>query len=228
MQRHLWVPLLFLIVYLMTDNQKILDLTYEAGAILLENGAEISRVEGTMRRMAEHFGMEDESFFVLSNGIIVTNEGYARSKFIPIKGASLDRVVAVNQLSREVAAGQCTLEQIEERLKQIRAMKPQTRLGADSGLGRGQRRFLHPLWWRIHRLSGLVYRRSCAMGLRAFRRLEASFAHREYRHGRSALVFDLLWIVSHRVRLTLEQHDHWCHHPFDSRCRFHQRHPRHG
>ena len=118
------MPLLFLIVYLMTDNQKILDLTYEAGAILLENGAEISRVEGTMRRMAEHFGMEDESFFVLSNGIIVTNEGYARSKFIPIKGASLDRVVAVNQLSREVAAGQCTLEQIEERLKQIRAMKP--------------------------------------------------------------------------------------------------------
>ena len=108
----------------MTDNQKILDLTYEAGAILLENGAEISRVEGTMRRIAEHFGMEDESFFVLSNGIIVTNEGYARSKFIPIKGASLDRVVAVNQLSREVAAGQCTLEQIEERLKQIHAMKP--------------------------------------------------------------------------------------------------------
>ena len=110
----------------MTDDQKILDLTYEAGAILLENGAEISRVEGTMRRIAEHFGMEDESFFVLSNGIIVTSEGYARSKYIPIRGASLDRVVAVNQLSREVAAGQCSLEQIEERLQQIRAMKPKT------------------------------------------------------------------------------------------------------
>ena len=98
----------------MTDNQKILDLTYEAGAILLENGAEISRVEGTMRRIAGHFGVEDESFFVLSNGIIAAGEGYARSKFIPIRGASLDKVVAVNQLSREVAAGQCTLEQIED------------------------------------------------------------------------------------------------------------------
>ena len=108
----------------MTDNQKILDLTYEAGAILLENGAEISRVEGTMRRIAGHFGVEDESFFVLSNGIIAAGDGYARSKFIPIRGASLDKVVAVNQLSREVAAGQCTLEQIEERLQQIRAMKP--------------------------------------------------------------------------------------------------------
>lgn len=108
----------------MTDNQIILDLTYEAGAILLENGAEISRVEGTMRRIAGHFGVEDESFFVLSNGIIAAGDGYARSKFIPIRGASLDKVVAVNQLSREVAAGQCTLEQIEERLQQIRAMKP--------------------------------------------------------------------------------------------------------
>ncbi|MBQ3738950.1 MAG: threonine/serine exporter family protein [Bacteroidales bacterium] len=108
----------------MTDNQKILDLTYEAGAILLENGAEISRVEGTMRRIAGHFGVEDESFFVLSNGIIAAGDGYARSKFIPIRGASLDKVVAVNQLSREVEAGQCSLEQIEERLQQIRAMKP--------------------------------------------------------------------------------------------------------
>jgi uncharacterized membrane protein YjjP (DUF1212 family) len=110
----------------MTDNQKILDLTYEAGAILLENGAEISRVEGTMRRIAGHFGVEDESFFVLSNGIIAAGDGYARSKFIPIRGASLDKVVAVNQLSREVEAGQCTLEQIEERLRQIRAMKPKS------------------------------------------------------------------------------------------------------
>ena len=30
------------------DNAKILDLAYEAGAILLENGAEISRVEDTI------------------------------------------------------------------------------------------------------------------------------------------------------------------------------------
>ncbi len=108
----------------MNNPTKPLDLAYEAGSILLENGAEISRVEGTMRRIATYFGVEDESFYVLSNGIMVTGKDYARAKFIPIKGASLDKVVAVNQLSREVAAGQCTLEQIEERLKQIRAMKP--------------------------------------------------------------------------------------------------------
>ena len=53
----------------MDDNSKIMELAYEAGAILLENGAEISRVDETMRRIAGHYGVDDESFFVLSNGI---------------------------------------------------------------------------------------------------------------------------------------------------------------
>ena len=108
----------------MEDSSKAMDLAYEAGSILLENGAEISRVEETMQRIAGHFGAEDESFFVLSNGIMATGKGYARSKFIPIKGTSLDKVVAVNQLSREVAQGQCDLPELERRLKEIRAMRP--------------------------------------------------------------------------------------------------------
>ena len=108
----------------MDDNSKIMELAYEAGAILLENGAEISRVDETMRRIAGHYGVDDESFFVLSNGIMATAKGFARSRFIPIKGASLDKVVAVNQLSREVTEGKCDLEQLELRLKSIRAMRP--------------------------------------------------------------------------------------------------------
>jgi len=76
-----------------------------------------------MKRIASHYGVEDESFFVLSNGIMATGKDYARSKFIPIKGTSLDKVVAVNQLSREVEQGECSLEQLEQRLKAIRAMK---------------------------------------------------------------------------------------------------------
>ena len=96
----------------MDDNSKAMDLAYEAGSILLENGAEISRVEEAMRRIAGHFGVDDESFFVLSNGIMATAKGYARSKFIPIKGTSLDKVVAVNRLSREVAEDKCNILRI--------------------------------------------------------------------------------------------------------------------
>lgn len=105
-------------------NSKILNLAYEAGAILLENGAEISRVEDTIQRIAKHYGIEDVNVFVLSNGIMATGDNYARSKFIPIKGSSLDKVVAVNQLSRDVTKGKCDVGQLEHRLREIRAMKP--------------------------------------------------------------------------------------------------------
>jgi len=91
----------------MTEEQEqALQLATEAGHILLENGAEISRVEETMTCIASAYGIEDESFFVLSNGIIATGQHYARAEFIPIKGTQLAKVVEVNQLSRDVTAGE--------------------------------------------------------------------------------------------------------------------------
>lgn len=103
-------------------SNEILSLASEAGHILLENGAEIARVEETMERIASHFGEEREHFFVLSNGIFTTGKSYANVDFIPIHGARLDKVTEVNQLSREIAAGKYTLEEARERLEQIRNM----------------------------------------------------------------------------------------------------------
>ena len=112
------------------DDREVLETAMEAGHILLENGAEIFRVEETMERIAAHFGVERKEFFVLSNGIFTTGDSlpgqpggqYARVQHIPVRGAQLDRVVAVNQLSREIEAGCCTLAQVRERLQAIRQM----------------------------------------------------------------------------------------------------------
>lgn len=101
-------------------QQRALRLANEAGHILLENGAEISRVEDTMERIATAYGVEEKSFFVLSNGIITTGRQYAKAEFIPIKGTQLSRVVDVNQLSRDVTSGGCTLDELESRLSRIR------------------------------------------------------------------------------------------------------------
>ena len=76
-----------------------------------------------MERIAAHYGVHDESFFVLSNGIIATGQHYARAEFIPIKGTQLERVVEVNQLSRDVQAGGVGLDALEARLRAIRAIK---------------------------------------------------------------------------------------------------------
>lgn len=107
---------------------EILEVTALAGHILLENGAEISRVEETMERISRYYGASESNFFVLSNGIFTTGKSskgaqeYANVEFIPFKGASLDRVVYVNQLSREIIAGKHTLEEAKARLEEIRAM----------------------------------------------------------------------------------------------------------
>ena len=103
-----------------TEQEYALSLATEAGHILLENGAEISRVEDTIQHLASAYGVEDESFYVLSNGIIATGQHYARAEFIPIKGTQLSRVVEVNQLSREVGRGGVTLDELAARLKAIR------------------------------------------------------------------------------------------------------------
>ena len=106
-------------------EEKVLETASLAGHILLENGAEIARVEETMERIARHYGVVDQNFFVLSNGIFTTGQaGYAKVEFIPFKGAQLERVAAVNQISRDIEAGKWTVEQARERLLEIRASKP--------------------------------------------------------------------------------------------------------
>ena len=88
----------------MTGEERAMRLAIDAGQILLENGAEIGRVERTMEHIASTYGVKDGSFFVLSNGIIATGQHYASAAHIPIRGMQLSRVVEVNQLSREVPA----------------------------------------------------------------------------------------------------------------------------
>jgi uncharacterized membrane protein YjjP (DUF1212 family) len=106
-------------------EEKVLETASLAGHILLENGAEIARVEETMERIARHYGVESQNFFVLSNGIFTTGQtGYAKVEFIPFKGSQLERVAAVNQISRDIEAGRYTVEQARERLLAIRASKP--------------------------------------------------------------------------------------------------------
>lgn len=106
------------------NTEEVLQFASEAGRVLLENGAEISRVEETMQRIASHYGETGENFFVLSNGIFTTGRSYANAEFIPIKGARLDKVVAVNQLSRDISEQDLSLDEATSRLAEIRDRKP--------------------------------------------------------------------------------------------------------
>ncbi len=109
------------------ERRLVLDCAMQAGSILLKNGAEIFRVEETVARMCSHYGVESEKAFVLSNGIFLTagngNEPfYAKVQHIPVSGARLDRVAAVNQLSREIEEGAYSPREVKQKLDEIERM----------------------------------------------------------------------------------------------------------
>lgn len=126
------------------EYSMVLDVSHQAGKVLLENGAEIARIEETMTRICSYFGVEGESIYVVSNGIFLTAEDekggcYARVEHIPLHQTRLDRVAAVNQLSREIEQGKYSLGEVEKKLYAIRDMpeKPRFLQTVAAGIGSG-------------------------------------------------------------------------------------------
>ena len=131
------------------DFTEVLEVASKAGHILLENGAEISRVEDIMSRIASHYGVDTGNFFILSNGIFTTGHAnkitksggqastYANVEFIPLRAIQLSKVVAVNRLSYDISNGKTDLAEARERLERINAapQKPAWEQILGSGFG---------------------------------------------------------------------------------------------
>lgn len=126
----------------LAKTEQVIELAFCAGSLLLENGAEISRVEETMERICVYYGVRSENAFVLSNGIFITGndeEGndFVRVQHIPVSGTHLNKVIAINQLSREIEGGKYSVEEAMGALEAIRSEKEKgraVRIGA-AGLG---------------------------------------------------------------------------------------------
>lgn len=128
----------------MEEEREVMEAAMEAGHILLENGAEIFRVEETINRICRHYGITSSNAFILSNGIFATSgstveESFAKVQHIPVSGSHLNRVAAVNQLSREIEENRYTIKEVRQRLEQIRTMPGKSRhmLILSSGVGSG-------------------------------------------------------------------------------------------
>lgn len=114
-------------MYTEIDNDAVMDLALQAGHVLLKSGAEIFRVEDTMKRICEHYGVRSERVFVLTNGIFFTGGGdrehvFAKVEHIPVSGTHMDRIAAVNQLSRDIEKGKYSVEDAAKELEKIRHM----------------------------------------------------------------------------------------------------------
>lgn len=109
----------------MKESKRILNLAISAGELLLKNGGEIYRVQETVARILEAYGIEDYNVFVITNGLFATvheqeEDASSMIRYVPIGNVNLGRVAEVNQLSREISSGQWNLEEAYERLEECR------------------------------------------------------------------------------------------------------------
>ena len=114
-------------------QRRAMHLVMDAGKLLLENGGEVFRVQQTMQFMAESLDIEGFNTYVVTNGIFASANACNEVRHIPSVSIHLARVEAVNELSRELAAGAIDLEGAEARLDKIRSLpacRPAMLIGA--------------------------------------------------------------------------------------------------
>ena len=117
------------------QRRRIMDFIMAAGQTLLENGAEVFRVEQTMEFMARSFHLREFHVYILTNGIFASagTAEISEVRNVPVRTTHLGRVAAVNELSRQIAAGGVSLAEAEARLAKAQRIpfpKPLTQLAA--------------------------------------------------------------------------------------------------
>lgn len=106
------------------DYKLLMNTAILAGEIMLKSGAETYRVEDTINRILETSNAQTVETVVLMTGIFVTLDD---AEFDPItvnkrvhaRGMNLNRIDRVNTVSRSYCAGELSLQEAYEMLKQI-------------------------------------------------------------------------------------------------------------
>lgn len=108
------------------NYQELLDIATRVGFYLLENGAEIYRVEDSIRAIVNTYGVEEVDVYAVPTSIIVTitppdAPSMTKTKRIYTRQTDLDKIYKLNTLSYSVVATKPSLSEIEESLNEINA-----------------------------------------------------------------------------------------------------------
>ncbi|GIN86590.1 membrane protein [Heyndrickxia sporothermodurans] len=105
------------------ENQtyKVVETCLLAGKIMLQSGAETYRVEDTMTRIADSFGIYGSHSFVTPTGIIFSIDGSEPTKLVRVSERSTDlkKVTIVNSISRKLTGREISLKEAYDELKVI-------------------------------------------------------------------------------------------------------------
>lgn len=100
------------------NNRNVPETTVEIGRLLLENGAEINRVEDTIERICRAYG-SDSHVFALPNFIAVTYEKTTLTVRVRQSKINLTMIEKLNDLSRYICAVKPDNGEISKKLSSI-------------------------------------------------------------------------------------------------------------
>ncbi len=107
-----------------SDSSRFLDCILELGSLLLDCGAEVSRVEDTLCRLGTAYGAERTDAFVIPSMISISitfpGETLTETRRISSNGSTdFYRLEKLNSLSRECCASLLPLPVLEQRVRKI-------------------------------------------------------------------------------------------------------------
>ena len=105
----------------MSTENRLLETCLLAGKIMMESGSEVYRVEDTMNRIALSGGRSDSVSYVTATGIFISLKDSHQTQIEKVseRWINLEKIVAVNQLSRDFSAKVITLDELSHALKII-------------------------------------------------------------------------------------------------------------
>ncbi len=137
----------------MPKSKSALSLAISVGEALLKNGGEVYRVQETVSRILESYGIEDYHVFVITNGIFATvyeqrEDAGSMVRYVPIGEVNLKRVAEINQLSREICERRLNIQEALGKLEQCRNSPNERKLALVFACGVGSAGFCYLLGGR--------------------------------------------------------------------------------
>ncbi|WP_172355001.1 threonine/serine exporter family protein [Pseudolactococcus insecticola] len=110
------------------DDKKLINTCLLAGEILMANGSEITRVEDVIMRIGRAAEIDNMQVYALLNGITVSfpSQSLTQMRAIPprIQTMDMEKIVAVNDLTRQFTAHKIDLDSFHDKLSTVDTNSP--------------------------------------------------------------------------------------------------------
>lgn len=106
----------------------LLSAILDMGELLLTSGAEVLRVEDTLKRLCTAYGFSQINVFCITSSIVLTVQGehakvYTQTRRIASRDTNLQRIALVNALSRQLCREVLPVSLLQEKIAEIRHSK---------------------------------------------------------------------------------------------------------